>query len=99
MESTMVNPTTMPIRPLAVSIDEAARILAHGAAKPRTKNAKNKWRPGRSSINALIKRGLLEAVRDGTRVKVTMVSIEKRLAALPRIAPRSTQARDDGGVL
>jgi hypothetical protein len=78
-------------KPLAVSVDDAARLLGCGASKQRKKKPKTKWRPGRSSVYEMIKRGELEAYKDGARTKVTMESIERRLASLPRIQPRSAR--------
>jgi hypothetical protein len=79
------------LKPLAVSVDETARILGCGAATQRKQDAKTKWRPGRSSVYQMIQRGELEAFKDGTRTKITMESIERRLASLPRIHPRSAR--------
>jgi hypothetical protein len=60
--------------PFAVNIPEAARLLGRGR-KPGG---------GRSSINEDIARGLLDAVKDGSRTLVTMESIRRLHASRPR---------------
>lgn len=65
---------TTSIKPFAVPIPEAARLLGFGR-KPGG---------GRSSINEALARGELEAVKDGSRTLVTMESIERRAASRPR---------------
>ena len=62
------------IKPFAVPIPEAARILGWGR-KPGG---------GRSSVNEALARGELDAVKDGRRTLVTMESIERRAASRPR---------------
>jgi hypothetical protein len=62
------------IKPFAVPIPEAARLLGWG----------RKAGGGRSSINEALARGELEAVKDGRRTLVTMKSIEHRAASRPR---------------
>jgi excisionase family DNA binding protein len=57
-----------PIEPLVVSVKNAAVILDAGV----------------STIWELLARGELDAVKDGGRTKITMESIKRRLANLPR---------------
>jgi hypothetical protein len=70
------------IEPLLVSVKNAATILDAGV----------------SSIWEMLARDELDAVRDGGRTKITMASIRRRLANLPRAtfkapAPRKRQRR------
>jgi hypothetical protein len=57
-----------PFRPLTVGIEAAKAITGIS----------------RSSIYEAIGRGELDAVKDGDRTLITMASIERRQAALPR---------------
>jgi hypothetical protein len=65
---------SVAMEPFAVPIPEAARILGRGR-KPGG---------GRSSINADLARGKLEAVKDGRKTLVTMESIRRLHASRPR---------------
>jgi hypothetical protein len=71
------------LKPFAVSIAEAARLQGLG----RTKGG------GRNSIYEQIRRGELEAFKDGPLTRITYESIERRQANLPRVSPR---AKADG---
>jgi hypothetical protein len=64
-------------KPFAVSVAEAARLQGHGR-KPGG---------GRNAIYEQIARGELEAIKDGVRTLITVASIERRIAGLPRIKP------------
>jgi hypothetical protein len=66
-----------PLRPLTVGI-KAAEIIT-GIS--------------RSSIYEAIAHGELDAVKDGDRTLITMASIERRQAALPRAAIKPTKMR------
>jgi excisionase family DNA binding protein len=71
-----------PIEPLVVSVKNAAIILD----------------AGRSTVWEMLASGELDAVKDGGRTKVTMASIKRRLANLPRAkfkpaAPRKRRSR------
>jgi hypothetical protein len=68
------------LKPFAVSIREAARLQGLGR-KPGG---------GRNSIYQQIARGELEAVKDGAFTKITLASIERRQACLPRMKPSGT---------
>jgi hypothetical protein len=75
--------TDPPIEPLLVSVKNAAAILDAGV----------------SSVWEMLARGELDAVKDGARTKVTMASIKRRQANLPRaifkaIALRKTTPPD-----
>jgi hypothetical protein len=63
------------IKPFAVSVTEAARLQGLGREAGG----------GRASIYNQIKRGELEAIKDGSRTLITMASIEQRQARLPRL--------------
>jgi excisionase family DNA binding protein len=65
----MTDTTMAPIKPIVVSIDEAARIM----------------NTSRSEVYQGIARGELAAVKDGARTKITMDSIERRMSSLPRL--------------
>jgi hypothetical protein len=67
------------IEPLAVSVAEAARIEGRGR-KPGG---------GRNAIYEQIKRGELEAFKDGGRTLIVYKSIQRRQARLPRIKPNT----------
>jgi excisionase family DNA binding protein len=56
------------VEPLLVSIADAASILA----------------TSRSEIYQGLARGELDAVKDGTRTKVTFASVKRRAEALPK---------------
>jgi hypothetical protein len=71
-----------PIQPLVVSVKKAAVILDAGVSK----------------IWEMLASGELDAVKDGWRTKITMTSIERRVANLPRatfkpLAPRKRRHR------
>jgi len=63
----------MSPKPYAVSVREAGRLQGLG----------------RSSVYEQIERGELEAFKDGTRTLVTVESIERRQANLPRVKPKA----------
>jgi excisionase family DNA binding protein len=72
------------IKPITVSVQECARIIGIS----------------RSMIYEAIGDGELDAIKDGGRTLITMASIERRQAALPRakIKPyrrRPTRARSE----
>jgi hypothetical protein len=58
----------LQLKPFAVSVAEAARITDSGA----------------STIWEKLAKGELDAVKDGVRTKVTMVSIERHVASWPK---------------
>jgi excisionase family DNA binding protein len=66
--------TKLTISPLAVTIDDAARISARN----------------RRRIYDAIKNGDLPALKDGRATLILMSDIEKWLGNLPRIAPRAS---------
>jgi hypothetical protein len=66
-----------PLRPLTVGIKDAKILTGIG----------------RSSIYEAIGRGELDAVKDGDRTLITMASIERRQAALPRAKIRPPKVR------
>jgi hypothetical protein len=68
------------LKPLAVSVAEAARLQGLG----RTPGG------GRNSVYEQIKRGEVEAFKDGPLTMITLESIERRQANLPRIKPTAT---------
>jgi hypothetical protein len=68
--------STNDLKPFVVSIPEAARLQGHGR-KPGG---------GRNAIYEQIRRGELEAVKDGPLTRITMASIERRQANLPRMS-------------
>ena len=74
----MSDTTTPPVEPFAVSIAEAARLQGLGR-KPGG---------GRSSITEQIAAGEVEAIKDGWRTLITVASIKRRMAALPRVQPK-----------
>jgi len=65
------------IRPLTVGIEAAKAITGIS----------------RSSLYEAIGRGELDAVKDGDRLLITMTSIERRQAALPRAKIKPTKVR------
>ncbi len=65
----MTDTINAPIKPLAVSIDEAGRLTDLS----------------RAGIYNAIARGELEAFKDGSRTKIIFASIERRMASLPRV--------------
>ena len=67
------------IKPYAVSVAEAARLQGRGRKPGGGKNA----------IYDQINRGELDAIKDGARTLITIESIERRQAALPRIKPKT----------
>jgi hypothetical protein len=69
----------MTLKPFGVSLSEAARLQGHG----RTKGG------GRNAIYEQIERGELEAYKDGRLTMVTLESIERRQANLPRVKPKA----------
>jgi hypothetical protein len=70
------------IKPLAVSVAEAARLQGFGR-KPGG---------GRNSVYSQIARGEVDAFKDGAKTLITVESIERRQAALPRIKPKTDGA-------
>jgi hypothetical protein len=72
----------------AVTIPEAARLTARGGRRRKRKKGKGYYYEGASSIYEMIDRGELEAVKDGSRTLITMESIRRRMAALPRVQPK-----------
>jgi len=69
----------MTVKPYGVPIKEAARIEGRGR-KPGG---------GRNAIYEQIERGELEAYKDGPLTMVTMASLERRQANLPRVKPKA----------
>jgi hypothetical protein len=65
------------IRPLTIGIEAAKAITGIS----------------RSSIYEAIGRGELDAVKDGDRTLITMASIERRQAALPRAKIKPAKVR------
>jgi len=63
------NTQDAPAVPFAVPIKEAQKLLGEKA---------------RSEVYEEIKKGALDAVKDGTKTLITMESIQRRQAALPR---------------
>jgi excisionase family DNA binding protein len=68
------------IKPITVSVQECARIIGIS----------------RSMIYEAIGQGELDAVKDGDRTLVTMTSIERRQAALPRAKIKPPKIRKKG---
>jgi hypothetical protein len=68
------------LRPFAVSVSKAAKLLDSGE----------------STVWAKLARGDLEAIKDGARTKVTLASIERHVSTWPRakfLKPRPRVAR------
>ena len=70
------------LKPFAVSLHETERLTAKS----------------RSSIYEAIGRGELVAVKDAGRTLITLKSIERRQAALPRAFIKAPKPRKDGAV-
>jgi hypothetical protein len=69
------------LRPLAVSVAKAALIL----------------NSGESTIWEKLARGELDAIKDGTRTKITMASIERHAASWPKAQFKPLKPRREAG--
>ena len=74
----MTDTINAPIKPLAVSIDEAGRLTDLSRA---------------GIYHNAIARGELEAFKDGSRTKIIFASIERRMASLPRVTIKESVPR------